>query len=159
MFPICFSCQVGFTVSLSSSVWGTQMKVPPACQCCLSRPREQNISFICECIPGSPAYCPQLFLFHDKHDQKYRTQAKQKPTKPCHTALWKELVWTEESGDAASLLLFYREASVLTWTAELGIASVIIIGSGRVELFLKELPAGQRVAPKRKNNQICPLCI
>lgn len=112
-----------------------------------------------KCTPGLPASCPQLFLLHDMHDQKYRNQVKQKPTKPCHTALWKELAWTEESGDAASLLLFNRGASLLIWTAELGIASVIIITSGREELFLKELPGGQRAASKRKNNQLCPLYI
>lgn len=57
------------------------------------------------------------------------------------------------------MLLLNTEVSFLIWTAELGIVSVIIIASGRVKLFLKELPAGQRVAPRGKNNQFYLLYI
>jgi len=57
------------------------------------------------------------------------------------------------------MLLLNTEVSFLIWTVKLGIVSVIIMASGRVRLFLKELPAGQRVAPKGKNNQLCLLYI
>lgn len=135
------------------------MEVPPACQCSLNRPRESEYQFYTHVFQAHQHLALSFFSCTTSTIKNTETKQNKNPqslaTQPCGRNLSEQ----KKSGDAASLLLFKRETSLLMWTVVLGIASMVIKASGRVELFLKELPAGQRAAPKGKNNQLCLLYI
>lgn len=125
------------------------MNAPPACQCCLSRPRDAEHHFhmhifqVHQHLALSFFSCTTSTIKNTKNKQNKNPQSL--VTQPCGRSLSEQ-----KKVEMQHLCCFSTEASLLIWTAELGIASVVIIASGRVELFLKELPAGQRAAPKRK---------
>lgn len=74
------------------------------------------------------------------------------PTKSCHGLMERTRLNTTDRQCMQHAALEHR-GFVSDLDSRLGIVSVIIMAAGRVKPFLKELPAGQRVAPKGEKNQ------
>lgn len=134
------------------------MEVPPACQCSLNRPRESEYQFYMHIFQAHKHLALSFFSCTTSTIKNTETKQNKNPqslaTQPCGRNLSEQ-----KKVEMQHLCCFSRETSLLTWTVVLGIAFMIIKASGRVGLFLKELPAGQRAAPKGKNNQLCLLYI